>query len=255
MIVFKQLNKRYTAHPKVVWLNCIIQRIIIFVAITFAFEGCMMYRYTATGDFFLRSVNTNGEKEVKIIGSQYSDSTVTFRVNMSEKYIKLVVANNSTVLLKVLWDEGAYIDERGNAHRIIHTGTKFIDKEKAQVPSVVPKDSQISEIIAPADYIEYNEATLSWDYSPLISFSSEYKTANDARESLEYIGPVKLMIPLESNGVRQEYTFTFTIGNINVNEQRKVDPSSILVAILCGVPAVIYPTCIILGLIQNSKEK
>ena len=198
------------------------KKVFIIAALCIIATSCSVTKFVTTGDYKLSEVEPSSDVSDKgsMAGNTYTDGVVSITPVMERDHISINVTNNSSSSIKVDWDNGAYIDEFGNAHRIIHTGTKLVDKEKAQVASIVPKGSQINDIVSPSDYVEY-DTTLGWQYTPLMQGSS-YSSKEEALANLDAFQPVKLLIPIVYEGTTREYTFTFVGYNLGVEEVQQV---------------------------------
>jgi hypothetical protein len=76
----------------------------------------------------------------------FNDSLIELCIDLDKDncYYILSVKNKSEYKIKILWDE-AVIITNGNQSPIIHNGTKFIDKNKTQLPSVVLGNTTLIE--------------------------------------------------------------------------------------------------------------
>lgn len=190
------------------------------------FSSCTTTRYYLESTNKLIDTSANIElNEVSLKGAIYSDEYVTIIPNAEDVSINLVIANNHNSSIRVLWDNAAYIDSRGNAHRIIHLGVKLVDKEKAQVPSVIPKGAQIEDLVVPADCVEWVDN--SWKVSPLEY--NEFSTMDMAEQELNmYINfpersSSKLLLPIEINDKKVEYTLSFIGDNFKISSKEVTD--------------------------------
>ena len=124
--------------------------------------------------------------------------------------MSFVLVNKTDHSIKIVWDEAAYVDENGASHRVMHSGVKYSEREKLQAPSIVVRKGRIEDSVAPTDnvrlfiplgIVKYSE----WEKDPL------FPLAGDTR----YIGKsVQVLVPLQIEGVVNEYIFVFEITDI-----------------------------------------
>lgn len=212
-----------------------------------AITSCSVANYMHSGEYVLTSIETpTGVYDVD--SSFFSDDFLAITTSIEDNHLSLEIVNVSNSSFKVDWDGGAWIDMEGKAHRIIHTGTKFIDKEKAQVPSVVPRGASISEIVAPSDNVDYDLKLKMWDYKPLFD-TKKYKSKEEAEEALNGLRPTKLLLPIESNNIIREYTFVFNGKNLAIDQIRTTPTSTKYLLTLLGFGSGVLAALIITGAI------
>ncbi len=148
-----------------------------------------------------------GEIETKEVETkyeyQYVDNYIDIRWFPNSTNFKFVLSNNSPYSMKVLWDEAVYVDESGMSDKVIHEGTKLIDRNNSQAPTTVLRDAKISDLLAPVGKIYYDDYSTydkGWKHRPL--FSDKRSLDNKT---------VRVSLPLQIQNVTNEYIFTFTI--------------------------------------------
>jgi hypothetical protein len=176
----------------------------------------------------------------------YSDEYLTIIPYSENPRIELVLINNHTSSIHILWDEAAYTDVRGKAHRIIHNNTKFIDREKAQVASVIPAGAKIEDVIVPTECIAMIDGE--WEIIPFES--DEFLSLEDAEAELYAyqnnpgLSKCSLLLPIEIEGKKIEYTLNFTGKNFSINSIMYLDEESTNAAIAAitsiGIFAMIF---------------
>jgi hypothetical protein len=82
------------------------------------------------------------------------DFSISFSVEPEE--VGFVLVNKTTAPMKMLWDESAYVDQRGRTHRVMHAGVKYIDRDKSMPPSLIPPGSSLEDIVFPVSYVYYS---------------------------------------------------------------------------------------------------
>ena len=150
-------------------------------------------------------LNTDSTKQGNTI--TYKDDYISSVFLPTRTGIEFILNNNSNGSIKVHWDNGAFVDLLGESKRIIHTGTKFSEKNKQQLPTVIAKGTKISESVVPSENIFYGFN--SWEKLPILPNHLSEK------EALAYKGRTfKLFLPIEIEGEIQDYIFVFKIENI-----------------------------------------
>jgi len=69
--------------------------------------------------------------------------------------IELTITNQGSETIVLLWDECSLVLPNRQSLRIIHTGVKYIEKEKPQSPTPIPPKTFVREAIWPTDYVEW----------------------------------------------------------------------------------------------------
>jgi hypothetical protein len=154
------------------------RKILKRILFLFLFWGCSTYQIIY--DFELTGVDVSAYKNevIKITKNEkgaweYEDGDIKIIWGLNSKEIGFKLLNKTNNNIKVIWDEAIYIDENKRSRRLIHSGVYYLDRYRAQVPSVVAKNTYILESLYPADYIEVNPVKGEfWGIKPL--FIDEY---------------------------------------------------------------------------------
>lgn len=86
---------------------------------------------------------------------------ITF--NVFNTLIAFTLVNKSDQLIEINWGRSAFIDEDNFTHRLIHKGTRLIERDKKQENSIVHAGTTLNESIYPIDKI----SGPSWTFEPL----------------------------------------------------------------------------------------
>lgn len=153
------------------------------------------------------------------VKEQYSKSKITIFAEENETknsyeddFIKIIwlpaltkfsftLENKSDNSIKIIWDEAVYIDEDNSSHKVMHSGVKYIDGEKAQPLTVIAKKTKINDLVAPVDNSYYSDG---WINLSLFSVQSAGKT-------------VKILLPIQIQETINEYIFSFKIDHTRIN--------------------------------------
>lgn len=139
----------------------------------------------------------------------YSDDFTDFKFSISKTQFGFVLRNKSEEPIQVDWNQVAYVDVSGESHKVIHSGVKYIDRDKPLAPTTVPPSAKIDDILFPADYVYYSEGEYGgWRELPLFP---------DGDNAELYKGKTfTVFMPLKVNGVVKNYTFKFKIASVEV---------------------------------------
>lgn len=154
------------------------------------------------------------------VKEQYSKSKITIFAEENETensyeddFIKIIwlpaltefsftLENKSDNSIKIIWDEAVYIDEDNSSLKVIHSGVKYVDSEKAQPLTVIAKKTKINDLVTPLDNIYYSDG---WRKRPLFSVQ---KSAGKT---------VKILLPIQIQETINEYIFSFKINHTRIN--------------------------------------
>lgn len=94
----------------------------------------------------------------------------------------------------------------------MHTGVKYIERNNSQPPTIIPRGASVNDIIIPCNNVYYNSYSNSWTKKNLFGniSSTEYSTLDSLAQP--WVGKqVQVLLPLEHQGVLNEYIFTFEV--------------------------------------------
>ena len=230
-----------------------ILHVFVLILLSGVLPGCSSERYsshdfTVTQGFALDNIERNTEGFIPISDNTCFVDGLRFITTFDGICSTLQITNESGSSVKILWDDGALIDQENVAHRIIHAGIKITDKEKAQVPSVIPDASLIEDTIYASDCLKWNASKGDWDYLPIV-WDKKFNDEQSAMEYIKTMTPVKVMLPIERNGEITEYLITFKESRSRVNAKNHVGLStgSIIAIGLAGS----LITGLVFGLLDN----
>ncbi|MBR2007044.1 MAG: hypothetical protein IKA01_03610 [Alistipes sp.] len=132
----------------------------------------------------------------------YEDNIISILIMGGKKQFEFSLTNKMTNSIKIVWDEASLVDENNMVSKVVHKGVKYINAQDAQPATTIPGGASISELIAPTNRIEYADG---WYQQAIVSSNK----GNDP----DVIGKtIKVLLPIEVNGIINEYVFCFTIG-------------------------------------------
>jgi len=201
------------------------KKLLIILAIATLFSGCS---YTGYYILSLREVNRpedtkNRYAEPKIINFiennvknyVYEDELIKITWYPLSTNFYFILENISDYSIKVIWDEAVYVNAKEVSARLVHSGVKLVDKDKTQLPTVIPKKSILKEQILPADNVDYVRDEMfggyKWVVRPLIP-NKAGSNSELVELTKQYIGKtVKVLLPLQIQDVVNEYIFYFNV--------------------------------------------
>ena len=88
---------------------------------------------------------------------------------ITAKQIAFEITNLDKQPIEIVWDKCAYIDPDGITHAVMHSGVKYISKDRPQTPTIIIPNAKLRDVIVPKDYIYFAGST--WIVYPLFPTS------------------------------------------------------------------------------------
>lgn len=179
----------------------------------------------------LQSVNapidkskTYGEKKVVNVTNNmsYSDEYIVIAWNIDLKTLGFSLKNVSNHPIKIYWDDITYVNTDGNAYRVTHNGVRYIESDKSQASILIPSGASISDHLLPTEKISYVSGNYGgWREEPLLP--AYYKDEKDFESAVNlYMGKtLGILLPIEIEGIRNDYYFMFRVADAIIPEQIK----------------------------------
>lgn len=130
----------------------------------------------------------------------YNDSIIDITIFSTTSQFNFVLQNVSNHSIKVIWNEAAFVDIDGSSSKIMHVGTKYIDREGNQPPTTIIRGAKIDDVATPTKNVYYLER-VGWETHPMLPQTYKGKEA----------GEIRLMLPIQIKDVVNEYTFVFKV--------------------------------------------
>ena len=144
----------------------------------------------------------------------FEDEMIAITWYASSTQFNFTLRNKTNHSIKIPWDEVAYINYRGESMRCIHRGIKLIDRNNEQAPTIVAKNSTLTDLLIPSDHIYYVSGKYGgWRERSLFG---KYKSQEDANQSGMVGSKVSILLPIIIENVTNEYTFQFELKDIIV---------------------------------------
>ncbi|MDD2228860.1 MAG: hypothetical protein PHY48_05580 [Candidatus Cloacimonetes bacterium] len=138
---------------------------------------------------------------------RYEDDLMRTIWSASENGFELTLYNASDKSITIDWDKGQYLDYDNIGHRLLPATTKDVDKDKAQVPSVVSSRGNLVTTIYSADHVSLSAVLGIYTRTPLLP--------TDYASAVRYNGKeLKLVLPINIDGVAINYEYVFKVANV-----------------------------------------
>lgn len=143
----------------------------------------------------------NKSNDLNLISPEFSDSLININWSLEPTHMVMDLMNKSDNNFKVLWDELTFICTENISQRMLHTGRMIYDFDDKQLPTVVVKNSMITDCIAPIENASWRSTPVggNWVFEDLFR---EGNTCNNE---------VRILLPIEIGSQRHEYLFCFAI--------------------------------------------
>jgi len=161
-------------------------------------------------DLTLESVEHEGEGYNS--EKSFQDSLILIKWTYTINSIDFTLQNRSNKTIKVIWEEASFIDEKGEAKRVMHQGVKYIDRDNAQPPTSVIRGATLNDTISPTDKAFYMSGQYGGWYSRPIFEVSSWSSSGTEKIYDELRGKkVSILLPIMSEGRTRDYIYTFVI--------------------------------------------
>lgn len=138
----------------------------------------------------------------------YGDSLITVAWIVDNKHFNFDLTNRGNNSIRVIWNEAAFVDSDGLTSRVMHEGVRYAARNESQPPSVIPRGGRIADVVIPTDRVVQTSGD--WGSQPLVQPSTaSMGTGEEARTNVG--ARMSILLPLEVQGVVNEYLFTFEI--------------------------------------------
>lgn len=130
----------------------------------------------------------------------YIDNVIEIIILGNNEQFHFVLKNLSNNSIKVVWNEAAFVGTDGSTSKVMHTGTKYSQKESDQPASTVIKGAKLEDVAVPTSNVEYSTFLEKW-YT-----NSMYPSTPDLKDQ-----QVRLMLPIQIKETINEYVFVFDL--------------------------------------------
>lgn len=130
----------------------------------------------------------------------YKDSTISIVIFNTSDQFNFVLQNVSKHSIKVIWNEAAFVDIDGSTSKIMHVGTRYIDREGDQPATTIITGAKLEDVATPTKNVYYLD-NVGWETHQMLPKTYQGKEA----------GTIRLMLPIQIKNVVNEYTFVFKV--------------------------------------------
>ena len=140
----------------------------------------------------------------------FDDNLVNVVWLVTNDDISFVLENKTDYSMKIIWDDAAFVDSKGQSQRVMHSGVKYTDRNNSQPPTIIVRKGKITDIVQPVDlvYLDYY-----WFTHPMFNDyirNGNEQTVTDMLKS--NVGKqIQVLLPLKIEETVNDYIFTFTV--------------------------------------------
>lgn len=118
--------------------------------------------------------------------------------------------NKSSYPIKIIWDDVTFVNMDQSVSKMIHTGTKYNQRNEAQVDTTIPKGAILEDILVPVVNI-----VLDGEWT-IRSLFNEHAYGIDAveRASLCQGKTMSILFPIRIENIENNYTFIFKVDEV-----------------------------------------
>lgn len=175
-----------------------------------------------SGKFTNYKASLNNVNGIVVSGNEaeniqsYSDKNLEISASHSLTSFFFNIKNKSEKSIKIIWDESNYVDIFGNSTKIIHNGTKLIERENSQIPTIIPVGAKLNETIVPSSNIYYQSGKYGgWKTNNLFTYATG-DSKEDKNSKQKLIGQKsKVILTFLIEEQKVEYIFEFELNNVN----------------------------------------
>jgi hypothetical protein len=159
----------------------------------------------------------------------FEDEVVRIKWRLTSNDIVFVVHNKADNPVKIIWDEGKFIDAEGVTHKLLHSGIGYEERNDFHPPTIIYAKDTLEDFVYPADCWQKEESGRKshknqghWKRSSFLP-TQVRGTAEELRTKAEpFVGKTfQVILTLQINGVRTDYVCTFIVNNVDVTEKEQ----------------------------------
>jgi hypothetical protein len=173
----------------------------------------------------------------------YEDAMVRVRIAAGDESIRFAITNKTEHAITIIWDDARFIDTDGKVSKVMHVGTKHEDREQPQAPSVIGARQTVDDAAWPNDRVwrtaghgymvgkTYHRVSPRWAHFGLVSPEAatvEAKPDVPFTPDSAFVSRVRanvgkrmrLVLPLQIEGVTNEYAFWFEVTDTSLSTSR-----------------------------------
>lgn len=150
----------------------------------------------------------------------FEDQMVRAAFVVEPTQVHFELTNKTEYSIRIIWDEVTMVLPDGRPSPVMHAGVKYTECRNSKTPSVIPKGVTITDVALPCSNVSFSYS--SWTEAPLLSGFETSMIEPVADSTIDRIRrtftgqELSLLMPLQIEGVTNEYTFRFVVDSIKV---------------------------------------
>lgn len=142
---------------------------VLILLISTIFIGCTAAQYWK--GYNMRTMIRETKKRYyepvgsKTYGFENKQIKITYIPDVIDGGNEFVFVNKSKKVIKLIWDEIAYLDPAGSSSGVFHVGVRLVDRATSKPPTILIPNGTHKDHITPVDKVEFDRNE--WLYQPL----------------------------------------------------------------------------------------
>ena len=157
----------------------------------------------------IRYGKTTTVEDKNITKYSYVDNVIDILIFGGSSQFNFILKNVSQNSIKVVWNEAVFVDFDGTTSKIMHTGTKYSQREGDQPATPIIKGAKIEDLAAPNCNVRYSDILKEWVTDPMYPKAPALSP-----------GQLRLMLPIQIKDVINEYVFVFDVSYVYDHPER-----------------------------------
>ena len=144
----------------------------------------------------------------------YKDNIIDLIIYTDDYSFKICLENVSDSSIKIIWDDVIFVSYNGSIEKVMHKGVKYVDRNESQKPTTIIRNTRWEDVIIPTNLIYYSTNKYELLSTPLSDggwYASSIYPSRRVGIANPNIGQMQLMIPIQINGIVNEYIFIFDV--------------------------------------------
>lgn len=171
------------------------------------------------GDFTLSTLNDTG-----VTRYSFEDNLISASFVVRHGDILMSLQNRSNHSVRLLWNEATMVLPDGEVSPVMTDGWRYSECRSEKPPAVVPRSASVSSMVVPCSRL----STISYEWIkgalyPVSVPTAAYDSTVDAVVGLvkadTYDRPLRFLLPIQIEGVTNEYTFGFIVDSVHVHRR------------------------------------
>ena len=155
---------------------------------------------------------------------QFEDSLLAIKFLALGDGVYFDLENKTSFPLQIDWTQAAFVDPKGKSQAIMHAGMKYDDCIARKAPSIIVAHTKLTDEIIPCDYVSRGQSGWSVDrYFEVGDGSVLSDAAPMIADSLARAlkgQTISVLLPIKTQDVVNDYTFTFEFLGVQVLKRR-----------------------------------